>query len=183
MIDELQLGKILALQKRYLEQQQTKETKPRVIARVKKIPIRSRRTHESKAGTEPPLDATPTPSAAGVRTTPSISSDAPPVPAFGGSRLVGARSHGVEVGLGAALARASSQGTRRGDGESPRPPPLHNIIREGNTGMVASLIQDSGRLGMQSMDDALWALVQSKRVHPEDAYRKAQDKARFEKVL
>ena len=38
MIDELQLGKILVLQKRYIEQQQAKESKPRVIGRVKKIP-------------------------------------------------------------------------------------------------------------------------------------------------
>ena len=60
---------------------------------------------------------------------------------------------------------------------------LPNIIREGNTGMLASLIQNNGRMGMQSMDDALFAVVKSKRVHPEDAYRKAQDKARFEKLL
>jgi hypothetical protein len=31
------------------------------------------------------------------------------------------------------------------------------------------------------MDDALMALVQSNRILPEDAYRKAMDKARFEK--
>jgi len=60
---------------------------------------------------------------------------------------------------------------------------LPNIIREGNTGMLTSVIQNSRRMGMQSMDDALMALVDEKRIHPEDAYRKAQDKARFEKAI
>jgi twitching motility protein PilT len=60
---------------------------------------------------------------------------------------------------------------------------LPNIIREGNTGMLASVIQNGKRLGMQTMDDALWSLLQAGRIHPEDAYRKAQDKPRFEKAL
>jgi Tfp pilus assembly ATPase PilU len=34
---------------------------------------------------------------------------------------------------------------------------------------------------MQTMDDALMALVQSNRITGEDAWRKALDKARFEK--
>jgi hypothetical protein len=36
---------------------------------------------------------------------------------------------------------------------------------------------------MQLMDDALFELVQSKRVTPYDAFMKAGDKARFEALL
>jgi Tfp pilus assembly ATPase PilU len=35
---------------------------------------------------------------------------------------------------------------------------------------------------MQTMDDSLFALVQSGHLHPREAYRKATDKARFESL-
>jgi twitching motility protein PilT len=57
---------------------------------------------------------------------------------------------------------------------------LPNVIREGNTPMLRSIIQSGRSQGMQTMDDALFELVKSKRVNPHDAYRKAEDKARFE---
>jgi len=60
---------------------------------------------------------------------------------------------------------------------------LPNLIREGNTPMIGSLIQSGKSEGMQSMDDALMALVQAKRIHPRDAYLKAGDKARFESLV
>jgi twitching motility protein PilT len=60
---------------------------------------------------------------------------------------------------------------------------LPNLIREGNTPMIGSLIQSGKGEGMQSMDDALMALVQQKRIHPRDAYLKAADKARFESLV
>jgi twitching motility protein PilT len=60
---------------------------------------------------------------------------------------------------------------------------LPNLIREGNTPMIGSLIQSGKAEGMQSMDDALFALVQQKRIHPRDAYLKAGDKARFEALV
>ena len=60
---------------------------------------------------------------------------------------------------------------------------LPNLIREGNTPMIGSLIQSGKSEGMQSMDDALWKLVQDKRIHPRDAYLKAADKARFEPLV
>jgi twitching motility protein PilT len=60
---------------------------------------------------------------------------------------------------------------------------LPNLIREGNTPMIGSLIQSGKADGMQSMDDALFALVQQKRIHPRDAYLKAGDKARFEALV
>jgi twitching motility protein PilT len=60
---------------------------------------------------------------------------------------------------------------------------LPNIIREGRTSMLESLIQSGKALGMQSMDDALFGLMQAKRIRPYDAYLKATDKARFEPHL
>jgi twitching motility protein PilT len=60
---------------------------------------------------------------------------------------------------------------------------LPNLIREGNTPMIGSLIQSGKGEGMQSMDDALMALVQQKRIHPRDAYLKAADKSRFESMV
>jgi twitching motility protein PilT len=60
---------------------------------------------------------------------------------------------------------------------------LPNLIREANTPMIGSLIQSGKSEGMQSMDDALMALVQAKRIHPRDAYLKATDKGRFESLV
>ncbi len=60
---------------------------------------------------------------------------------------------------------------------------LPNIIREANVSMLGSFIQQGKQDGMQLMDDALFELVQSKRVTPHDAYLKATEKARFEALL
>jgi twitching motility protein PilT len=60
---------------------------------------------------------------------------------------------------------------------------LPNIIREGNTGMLASVIQNGKGAGMQTMDDSLMELLDANRIRAEDAYRKAQNKQRFEKRL
>jgi twitching motility protein PilT len=60
---------------------------------------------------------------------------------------------------------------------------LPNLIREANTPMIGSLIQSGKGEGMQSMDDALMALVQQKRIQPRDAYLKASDKGRFESLV
>jgi len=60
---------------------------------------------------------------------------------------------------------------------------LPNLIREGNTPMVNSLIQSGRKDGMQTMDDSLFALVQAGRVDPREAYRKATDKTRFESLV
>jgi twitching motility protein PilT len=64
-----------------------------------------------------------------------------------------------------------------------RTPGLPNLIREGNTPMVNSVIQSGKGDGMQSMDDSLFALLQDKRIHPRDAYMKASDKSRFESLV
>ncbi len=60
---------------------------------------------------------------------------------------------------------------------------LPNVIREGNTPMIGSIIQSGKSEGMQGMDDALFALVQDGKIAPRDAYMKAADKARFESLV
>jgi twitching motility protein PilT len=60
---------------------------------------------------------------------------------------------------------------------------LPNLIREGNTPMLRSLIQGGKTQGMQLMDDALFALVQSGEIRAEDAHKKAVEKARFETLI
>jgi twitching motility protein PilT len=60
---------------------------------------------------------------------------------------------------------------------------LPNVIREGNTPMIRSLIQGGRSEGMQLMDDALAALVERGVVTGRDAYLKATEKSRFEHFL
>src|SRR4029079_1023686 len=60
---------------------------------------------------------------------------------------------------------------------------LPNVIREGNTPMIISIIQGGRSQGMQLMDDALMQLVEAKRISARDAYMKATDKARFENLI
>ncbi|HYO12198.1 MAG TPA: type IV pilus twitching motility protein PilT [Thermoanaerobaculia bacterium] len=62
-------------------------------------------------------------------------------------------------------------------------PGLANIVREGNTPMLTSVIQGGRAQGMQLMDDALMALVEQKRITARDAYMKATNKARFEPLV
>ncbi|MFQ5742667.1 MAG: type IV pilus twitching motility protein PilT [Acidobacteriota bacterium] len=60
---------------------------------------------------------------------------------------------------------------------------LPNIIREGNTPMLKSIIQGGRAVGMQSMDDSLFQLVKTGRVTAKSAMSKATGKARFEPLL
>ena len=57
---------------------------------------------------------------------------------------------------------------------------LPNIIREGNTPMLYSIIQSGKSAGMQTMDEALMAHLQAGRISHHDALARAQDKTRFE---
>jgi twitching motility protein PilT len=57
---------------------------------------------------------------------------------------------------------------------------LPNVIREGNTQMLYSIIQSGKGQGMQAMDDVLFALAKEGKITGHDAYMKATDKARFE---
>jgi twitching motility protein PilT len=60
---------------------------------------------------------------------------------------------------------------------------LPNVIREGNTPMITTIIQSGKSIGMQLMDDALMELVEKKRITPHEAYLKAHNKARFEALV
>jgi len=60
---------------------------------------------------------------------------------------------------------------------------LPNVIREGNTSMLNSIIQSGKATGMQAMDDGLFDAVKAGRVLPADAYAKATNKPRFEPLL
>ena len=60
---------------------------------------------------------------------------------------------------------------------------LGNVIREGNTPMISSIIQGGKNTGMQAMDDCLFALVKEGRVKASDAILKATDKPRFEPLV
>jgi twitching motility protein PilT len=64
-----------------------------------------------------------------------------------------------------------------------RTPGLPNVIREGNTPMIHSIIQAGKALGMQTMDDALLALLKDGKIAAQDAYARATEKMKFEPFL
>ncbi|MBM4397787.1 MAG: type IV pilus twitching motility protein PilT [Deltaproteobacteria bacterium] len=60
-----------------------------------------------------------------------------------------------------------------------RTPGLQNIIREGNTTMLRSVMESGKGAGMQTMDDALFALVERGLIPGEEAWLRAHHKKRF----
>jgi twitching motility protein PilT len=56
-------------------------------------------------------------------------------------------------------------------------PAIANLIREGKTFQIPSVIQTSRKLGMVTLNDALFELVDSRQVEPREAYIKAHDKS------
>jgi twitching motility protein PilT len=56
-------------------------------------------------------------------------------------------------------------------------PAISNLIREGKTFQIPSIIQTSKKLGMLTLNDALMELVEKKLVEPDEAYMKAVEKA------
>ena len=60
---------------------------------------------------------------------------------------------------------------------------LGNMIRESKTYQIPSLIQTGRREGMQTMDQAILELLRSKRITPQEAYRKAVDKEVYRQYL
>jgi twitching motility protein PilT len=60
---------------------------------------------------------------------------------------------------------------------------LPNIIREGATSQIMSLMQAGKALGMRTMDDSLAELVTQGKVSARNAYLKATDKPSFEAML
>lgn len=64
-----------------------------------------------------------------------------------------------------------------------RTPALPNVIREGNTQMLYSIMQAGKKDGMQAMDDVLFMHASDGVITAHDAYMKATEKARFEPLL
>ena len=62
-------------------------------------------------------------------------------------------------------------------------PAISNLIREGKTFQIPSLMQTGKKQGMTLLNDALFELVKNKSVAPEEAYQKAVDKAGFLSLL
>ncbi|HXT14887.1 MAG TPA: PilT/PilU family type 4a pilus ATPase [Gemmatimonadaceae bacterium] len=57
--------------------------------------------------------------------------------------------------------------------------PVANLIRERKTFQIGSIIQTSKRLGMNTLNDALIELVETRQVELADAYISAADKSQF----
>ncbi len=62
-------------------------------------------------------------------------------------------------------------------------PSVSNLIREGKTFQIENTMQTARKQGMQTLNDHLLALVQSKQVAPMEAYLKAVDKINFAAAL
>lgn len=62
-------------------------------------------------------------------------------------------------------------------------PAIGNLIREGKTFQIPSIMQTAKKDGMQLMDQHLLDLLKTKKVNPEEAYRCATDKKQFEQYL
>ena len=60
---------------------------------------------------------------------------------------------------------------------------LSNLIREGKTYQIPSLIQTGKKEGMQTMDQALMDLLMGKKISPTEAYMFAADKKIFEQYM
>lgn len=60
---------------------------------------------------------------------------------------------------------------------------LANLIREGKTYQIASIMQTGRREGMQTMDQSILELLRAKRITPQEAYRKAIDKETYRQYL
>jgi twitching motility protein PilT len=55
-----------------------------------------------------------------------------------------------------------------------------NLLREGKTELLTSVIQSGALVGMQTLDSALRRLMDAKVINGSEAYRKASNKAAFE---
>ncbi len=62
-------------------------------------------------------------------------------------------------------------------------PAVRNLIRESKTYQIPSVMQTGKKYGMQTLDDAIMAHLEKKRISPEDAYSNCIEKAKFAKFL
>ncbi len=62
-------------------------------------------------------------------------------------------------------------------------PAVSNLIREGKTFQIPSIMQTNRKTGMVTLNDALLDLVDAKQVEPKEAYMKAVEKTGFASAL
>ncbi|MBA3259048.1 MAG: type IV pilus twitching motility protein PilT [Gemmatimonadales bacterium] len=62
-------------------------------------------------------------------------------------------------------------------------PAVSNLIREGKTFQIPSIMQTNRRVGMVTLNDALMELVDARQVEPKEAYMKAVEKTGFAAAL
>lgn len=62
-------------------------------------------------------------------------------------------------------------------------PAVRNLIREGKTYQIPSVMQTGKQYGMQTIDDAIMTLLQKKQISAEDAYINCIEKQKFVKFL
>jgi twitching motility protein PilT len=62
-------------------------------------------------------------------------------------------------------------------------PAVRNLIRESKSHQLPSMMQTGKKYGMQLLDDAIMELYNKGRISADDAYTKANDKARFRPLL
>ena len=58
-------------------------------------------------------------------------------------------------------------------------PAVRNLIREGKTFQIPSMLQTGKKYGMQTLDDAIMELLKKKIINADDAYTKANEKKLF----
>jgi twitching motility protein PilT len=62
-------------------------------------------------------------------------------------------------------------------------PAVSNLVREGKTFQIPSIIQTNRKIGMTTLNDSLVDLVERKVIEPKEAYMKSVDKGGIESVL
>ncbi len=58
-------------------------------------------------------------------------------------------------------------------------PAIRNLIREGKSFQIPSMIQTGKKFGMQTLDDAIMGFLIKKMISPDSAYAKCDDKSKF----
>ena len=62
-------------------------------------------------------------------------------------------------------------------------PAVRNLIREGKTFQIPSMLQTGKKYGMQTLDDAIMELLKKRTIDADDAYSKANEKQMFRPFL
>ena len=62
-------------------------------------------------------------------------------------------------------------------------PAVRNLVRDGKSFQIPTVLQTGKKFGMQSLDDAILEHLEKGRISPEDAYLHCLDKARFRTFL